>query len=59
LLVGKEPGMSKVSKAHDRYIPLVDLNELVTTVLKGIKAIEDVDEPVIGQFSSWIGPQSE
>jgi hypothetical protein len=52
LLVGKEPGMSKVSKAYDRHIPLVDLNELVTTVLKGIKAIEDVDEPVIGQFSS-------
>jgi BRCT domain type II-containing protein len=52
LLVGKEPGMSKVSKAHNRRIPLIDLNQLVTTVLKGIKAIEDVDEPVIGQFSS-------
>jgi replication factor C subunit 1 len=50
LVVGKEPGASKVKKATERNIPLLDLNAIVQ-VIEG-KAVEATERAQIESFSS-------
>ena len=50
LLVGKEPGMSKVSNARGRNIQLMGLHDL-KQVCEGL-ALQDAQPAVIGAFSS-------
>lgn len=51
LVVGKEPGISKVSKARERGIPMVSLSDLKNEI-EGNKALEDVEVMKINTFSS-------
>jgi hypothetical protein len=53
LLVGKEPGMSKVSKARGRSIQLMGLHDL-KQVCEGL-SLQDAQPAVIAAFSSGYG----
>jgi BRCT domain type II-containing protein len=52
LVVGKEPGTSKVMKAKSRGIPLVDLKALKERIMGEIPALEQVQAPAIREFSA-------
>ena len=45
VVVGKAPGMSKVSQAHGRGIPLVDLRALQTRILGQAETLEEAAGP--------------
>lgn len=51
LIVGKDPGQSKVSKAQEKGIPLVDLATLQCRILGAITTFEDAKPAVITSFS--------
>mmetsp|Transcript_20086 Transcript_20086/g.24860 ORF Transcript_20086/g.24860 Transcript_20086/m.24860 type:complete len:477 (+) Transcript_20086:73-1503(+) len=57
LLVGKEPGFSKVSQARTRGITLTSLDEL-TNIIKGQKQLEDVPPLLVKDFSAGYGGNS-
>ena len=52
LVVGKDPGMSKVSKARERDVPQIDLVALQNRILGRIDALEDAKPPAIKNFSA-------
>ena len=52
LVVGKQPGASKVRKAKEKDIPLVDLKSLNDRILGTLPALEQAEAPAIRSFSA-------
>ena len=51
LVVGKEPGQSKVTQAHERKIPRVDLMALNERIYGRLETLEAAEPAVITGFS--------
>lgn len=52
LVVGKEPGTSKVGEAQRRQIPMLDLMQLQKFLLGKVETLENAPLPVIRSFSA-------
>jgi BRCT domain type II-containing protein len=52
VVVGKQPGASKVSQAKERGIPLVDLQSLRDRIMGNLPSLEEAEAPAIRSFSS-------
>jgi BRCT domain type II-containing protein len=51
LVIGKEPGQTKVSQAQEKNIPRIDLAALQSFVVGAINTLEDAKPPAIQSFS--------
>lgn len=52
LVVGKEPGASKVSAAQSKGLTLVDLKSMREHIMGEIPALEEAEAPAIRSFSA-------
>lgn len=52
LVVGREPGQSKVGKAKGKGIPMVDVKALNDRIMGGLPALEQAETPAIKSWSA-------
>ena len=52
VIVGKDPGSSKVSTARAKDLPLIDLQSLKDKIMGVLPVLEDAEAPAITSFSA-------